>query len=135
MLKNKFILFTFLVIVSTLIASDERIFTEYSATPQHNQVKITWTTVSEIDVYKFIILRSSDGNSFTILAEINSKGPGTNYSYIDSEVLFKDASAKFYKIKAVKQNGHQVDMTSAMLVHPNISGIKRTWGAIKALFR
>lgn len=122
-----------LLLVSSLYAS--YVFSEYSAAPQTDRVIISWTTKNETNIKNFIVLRSNDDRTFIKLKTINPKGPGTQYTYIDENVMFKDASALFYKVKAVGRNGQALEESDAMIVHPNISGIFRTWGAIKAMFR
>ncbi len=126
-----FIIITF---VSSLLATSF-VFKEYSAVPESNQVTITWQTKSETGVNQFIILRSNDDKTFIELTKMNAKGPGISYEYIDKNVMFKGSSALFYKIKAVREDGQMIEETESMMVVPNLSGVYRTWGAIKALFR
>ena len=120
--------------MSLLFASDVNVFSEVSAVPNTNRVVITWVTKSETGVQRFVIARSNDDKTYISLKRISAKGPGTEYEYVDVNVMFNDFSALFYKVKALDAGGQVVDETS-MIVHPNISGIFRTWGAIKALFR
>jgi len=122
-----------LVFISSLFAGV--VFSEYSATPETDRVTITWTTKSETNIKAFSILRSNDDKTFIELKRINAQGPGTQYTYVDENVVFKDVSPLFYKITAIDRNGRIVEETDGMIVHPNISGIFRTWGAIKAMFR
>jgi hypothetical protein len=120
--------------VSSLLATSF-VFKEYSAVPESNQVTITWQTKSETGVKQFIVLRSNDDKTFIELTKMNAKGPGISYEYIDKNVMFKGSSALFYKIKAVREDGQLVEETESIMVVPNLSGVYRTWGAIKALFR
>ncbi len=124
----------FLGFMSLLFASDVNVFSEVSAVPNTNRVVITWVTKSETGVQRFVIARSNDDKTYISLKRITAKGPGTEYEYVDQNVMFNDFSALFYKVKALDATGQTIDETS-MIVHPNISGIFRTWGAIKALFR
>ena len=123
-----------IVLLFSAIAFAASIFSEASAVPGTNRVTIKWITSSEINVDKFVVLRSNDDVSYIEITRIIPKGPGTHYEYVDDGVLFKDISPLFYKLRAVDINGKVVD-ESSMLVHPNISGIFRTWGTLKALFR
>lgn len=110
------------------------VFSECSAVPQTDRVIIKWTTKDENGIKHFSILRGNDDVNYIELKKENPRGPGTHYEYIDENVMFKEASLKFYKIRAVGSGGQIIDETS-MIVHPNISGIFQTWGAIKNLFR
>ena len=120
------------MLVGTLYATS--IFTECTAVPQTDRVIITWTTKSEVDIKYFSVLRSNDDVNFIELRKVNPTGPGSTYEFIDENVMFKDASVLFYKVRAVNKSNLAKD-ESRMIVHPNISNIFRTWGAIKAMFR
>ena len=111
------------------------VFSEYSATPANNKVTISWITKSESGVSRFLILRSADDKIFSEVGSTLARGTAGNYSYTDANVLFKDTQTFFYKIRAVKSNNTIVEETESLIVNPNISGIFRTWGAIKAMFR
>ncbi len=128
-----FIIFVLFFVVSLAFANF--IFLEYSATPSNNSVIIEWITKSESGVARFIILRSLDDKFFREIDTVESEGTGTNYSYTDNNVLFKDSQTFFYKLKAVRSDDSVVEETQSLIVHPNISGIYRTWGAIKELFK
>lgn len=110
------------------------IFSEVNVAPSKNRVVLNWVTKSETGIKNFVILRSSDDALYIAISKKSAKGPGTRYEYVDQSVMFKDFSALFYKIQAVDASGQTVEETS-VIAHPNISGIFRTWGAIKALFR
>lgn len=111
------------------------IFLEYSATPSSNSVIIEWITKSESGVTNFVVLRSSDDQNFMEIGTVNVEKAGNNYSFTDDNVLFKDTQTFFYKLRAVRSDNSSVEETQSLIVHPNISGIYRTWGAIKELFK
>jgi len=111
------------------------IFSECSATPANNKVTISWVTKTESGVSKFIILRSLDDKVFSEVGNTLARGTAGNYSFTDANVIFKDTQTFFYKIRAVRSNNTIIEDSESLLVNPNISGIFRTWGAIKAIFR
>jgi hypothetical protein len=111
------------------------IFQEYSATPSNNSVVIEWLTKSEDGVNKFTILRSTDDQNFFEIGNVLSKKQAQTYYYTDENVVFKDTQTFFYKLRAVRADNSLIEETQSLIVHPNISGIYRTWGAIKAMFR
>ena len=123
------------IFVIATLAYAGSVFVEYSATPGDNKVTITWRTASENGVDEFQVMRSTDDNLYIELGSLNKKGDGSTYEYIDDNVIFKGSQTFFYKIKAVKSNGTVVEESQSLIVNPNISGIYRTWGAIKAMFR
>jgi uncharacterized GH25 family protein len=111
------------------------IFLEYSATPSNNSVVIEWLTKSEDGVSKFAVLRSTDDQNYIEIGFVVSKKQPQNYYYTDENVVFKDTQTFFYKLRAVRADNSLIEETQSLIVHPNISGIYRTWGAIKAMFR
>jgi len=111
------------------------IFLEYSATPSNNSVVVEWLTKSESGVTKFVILRSSDDQNFMEIGIVSAEEAGHNYSFTDNNVLFKDTQTFFYKLRAIRSDDSSIEETQSLIVHPNISGIYRTWGAIKELFK
>ncbi len=132
-MKKIFKLLIIFTLISPLFAGF--IFTEYSAEPETNRVTISWVTKAENNVSQFVILRSNDDRNFTEIKRVNIQGPGTRYIFVDENVSYKDISPLFYKIRAVDKNNSIKEESDKMIVHPNISGIFRTWGAIKAMFR
>jgi len=133
MVKPILIILIPIFLVSTLFAGT--VFEQYSATPTTNQVTIEWRTSSEAQVVKFLILRSPDASSYKEIGEVSAKGNGSDYTYTDDNVIFKSSQTFFYKIQALDKNGNIVEESEAFHANPNISGIYRTWGAIKAMFR
>jgi hypothetical protein len=111
------------------------IFLEYSATPSNNSVIIEWVTKTEQGVNKYLILRSTDDQNFVEIGSVVSSSNSQNYSFTDDNVVFKDTQTFFYKLKAMRHDNSLIEETQSLIVHPNISGIYRTWGAIKAMFR
>ena len=126
---------TILIFLIATIAFAGTVFIEFNATPLDNKVLLYWKTGSETGVDQFQIKRSSDGNLFIEIGVVNKKGDGSEYEYTDENVIFKDSQTFFYKIRAIKSNGSLVEESESTPVNPNISGIYRTWGAIKAMFR
>ena len=133
MKKTISIILSLLVFVSLAFANF--IFLEYSANPSNNSVVVDWITKSESGVNRFIVLRSSDDQNFVEIGSVLAEKAGYNYTFTDDNVLFKDSQTFFYKIRAVRADDSSVEETQSLIVHPNISGIYRTWGAIKELFK
>lgn len=127
----------FLFFVGTAFAEskDNKIFTESNAQPEANRVIISWITKDENQVKYFVIKRSNDDKNFVELDRINPKGPGFKYEYTDDDVFFKSSGALFYKVEAVNSSNQIIADSGSMMVHPNLTGIFQTWGAIKAMFR
>ncbi len=131
-MRYKLAIISILILVSSLLANN--IFSECSAIPQTDQVAISWITSSENNVASFQILRSNDSEFFVELKKVNPKGPGSSYEYIDESVMFKSSSVIFYKVRALDRQNNIIE-ESAMIVRTQVSDIKETWGAIKAIFK
>jgi len=131
----KKILFITLTTIVLLYAGGDVTFSEYSAQPEANKVVITWVTGKENGVSAFLVKRGMDNKRFVDLVRIRAKGPGHRYEYTDQDVLFQGTNVLYYKVAALSPTGEVIAETGVMNVLPNISGIFRTWGAIKAVFR
>ena len=135
---NKHLVLTLFFIFFSVVFATTEIFKEFNAQPESNRVNISWITDKESDIQYFVIKRSNDyQNSYIELNRINPMGPGYQYTYTDENVFFKNGSLVYYKIEAVGASGIVKETTpdGAMVVHPNISGLFKTWGAIKNIFR
>jgi len=140
-MKKQLTLILIFLFLSITLAGDNSTFNEYNAQPDANRVIISWVTKDESQLKHFVVQRSNDDRNFIDLDQIRiweqlhlPKGVGYRYEYVDEDVLFKSGGTLFYRVIAVKKDGTKVETTS-MMVNPNISGIFRTWGAIKAMFR
>jgi hypothetical protein len=133
-MKKSILSFVILLLLVS-VAFAEFIFSEYSATPANNSVVIEWITKSESGVSSFIILRSADDQNFIEIGTVTAQTAGHTYSFTDDNVLFKDSQTFFYKLRAIRSDNSSIEETQSLIVHPNISGIYRTWGAIKELFK
>jgi hypothetical protein len=132
----KKLLFTLVCLTSLFtLAYASFVFQQYSATPSTNSVLIEWVTKSEAGVDQFLILRSNDDKTFVEIGSVSAEGVGHDYAFSDDNVVFKDSQTFFYKLKAIRTDDTSIEETQSLPVHPNISGIYRTWGAIKAMFR
>jgi hypothetical protein len=133
MRKNLLTILILIVVAPFVIATS--IITEWGATPETNQVSITWKTSIETGVEQFAILRSSDDSHFAQIGSVEARGEASDYKFIDENVFFKTGQTFFYKIRALSSDNSIVEETQSVFVNPNISGIFRTWGTIKAIFR
>jgi hypothetical protein len=67
--------------------------------PAGNELK--WQTANEMNVTRFRIERSADGNSWGQVTEINAGSNNNSYTYTDNHL----AAKCFYRIKAVDADG------------------------------
>ena len=73
--------------------------------PEANKVELKWSTQSEYKNEKFILEKSENGNEFTELVALASKGTvemGSSYSYVDDSPA---SGLLFYRLRQVSENG------------------------------
>jgi len=106
---------------------------QFSASSDGDDIKLEWKTGEESGVRSFIIERSQISyDNFTEIATVKPQGSNSFYSYTDksaykaTDLIFK------YRLKIVAS---EVSYSKTISVSQNISGVKRTWGSIKAMFR
>ena len=122
-----------LAFVSSLLAGGY-IFTECTADGEADRVEVRWITASEDKVKEFAVLRGRDVDNLGEIHRMNATGPGSQYTYIDNEVVFRSAHVIYYKVRAIDANGNILEEESVSAI-PNVSGVFRTWGTIKAMFK
>jgi hypothetical protein len=126
----------FLVLLLLSVASSyaQQTVTYFTAKSDGGNVKVEWTSANESDVNHYSLQRKSPGTSFIEIASISPKGNNSYYTYEDQS-LYKAQDVLFTYILVTINKSKPNESTAAVSVSPNISGIKRTWGSIKAMFR
>jgi len=109
----------------------------FTAKTINDGILIEWKTSDEGNTTKFEIERSaSNPDNFIFIKSISASGNNSYYSYQDNAVNFKGGSSSiyFYRLKCIDASGNYTYSNSISVMH-SISGIKNTWGSIKAIFR
>jgi bacteriorhodopsin len=97
-------------------------------------IKLEWKTGEEINLQEFKIERKTPQNSYVEIAMVQPKGSNSYYSYLDQSAYKMSGLIFIYRLKIVDTNG-QASYSNEVTVSHNVSGVKRTWGSIKAMFR
>jgi hypothetical protein len=128
-------LFQVLVVLSIIGTALAGAFMEYfHARTEGENVKLEWKTGDESNLKNFVLERKTQHSSYVDLAIIDPKGNNSFYTYID-ESVYKTSDYVFtYRLRIV-DNDQKISYSSEVSVSPSISGVKRTWGSIKAMFR
>ncbi len=95
--------------------------TNLKAQQQSNNIKIDWSSLTEINIASYEVQRSANAYAFSGIGSINAKGNGTaqqNYSFSDLQPLNGN---NYYRLKAIDKNG---SITYSNIVLINISGDK-----------
>jgi len=99
-----------------------------------DDVRLEWRTGEEENLQRFVIERKTPQSPFVELATIEPKGSNSFYSYLD-EAAYKTEDLVFiYRLKIVDIDGPPSHSSEVTVSH-NVSGVKRTWGSIKQMFR
>jgi hypothetical protein len=106
----------------------------FHARSESDDVKLEWKTVEENNVSHFSILRKTPQSPYIEIASVQPKGNNSYYTYVDQNAYKANDILFTYQIKIVDKNGQVASIEEASVSH-NISGVKRTWGSIKAMFR
>ena len=99
-----------------------------------DNVRLEWKTGDETNVNHFALERKTLQTSFTEIATIEPKGSNSLYTYMDQSVYKPTDMIFVYRLKIV-DNDNKVSYSSEISVSHSISGVKHTWGSIKAMFR
>ncbi|MFZ4590529.1 MAG: hypothetical protein ACOYN6_05995 [Ignavibacteria bacterium] len=127
----------FLLLITVSVAYAGLTFEFFTGKTNAEGILIEWKTGDESGTVKFEVERSaSTPNSFIFVKSITANGSNSYYSFQDNGVDFqnKSGSVYYYRLKCITANGSYSYTNSITVVH-TVSGIKNTWGSIKAIFR
>ena len=132
-MKFRYSLYT--IVLFAFAALNAGTFLEYfHGRSEGDDVRLEWKTREEVNLQHFKIERKTPQNGFVEIETVQPKGSNSYYSFLDKSA-YKPADLIFiYRLKIVDING-QVSYSNEVTVSHNVSGVKRTWGSIKALFR
>ena len=114
------------------------IITTFEAEPGFNKVTLKWSTTIESNLKGFEVERSTDANTFQKVGFIEAAGNSTekkDYQYEDKTVFKSAATTYHYRLKIINIDGSFSYYNKVIQVVPQISGVRHTWGSIKAMFR
>ena len=94
---------------------------------------VEWSTSSESNVQDFIVQRRTLQSGFVDVATVPTNSDHV-YKYEDKSIYKTTDEFYIYRI-AIVDFSQNVSYTNELRVSMNISGVKRTWGSIKAMFR
>lgn len=98
-------------------------FGTFNAQIQNNTVKLQWQTISEYNNSHFEILRSANGNNFTVLDVVSGNGNSNsvlNYAYTDGQPL---SGQSYYQLKQYDKDGKSL-LSEIVSVNFSVDGKK-----------
>jgi hypothetical protein len=130
-MKISYILILLLLATAVLAGT----FLEYfQGRSEGEDIRLEWKTREEVNLQHFKVERKTPQSSFVDITTIEPKGSNSYYSYLDQSAYKTDNMLFVYRLKIVDTNG-QVAYSNEVSVSHSVSGVKRTWGSIKAMFR
>ncbi|MCW5913799.1 MAG: T9SS type A sorting domain-containing protein [Chitinophagaceae bacterium] len=84
-------------------------FVKINAVKDGNTVKVTWDVANEINLQKYVVMKSADGNTFHDLAEVKAAGR-KQYTLTDDKPM---NGFNYYRIRSVDKDGSQSFSTIA----------------------
>jgi hypothetical protein len=121
-----------LVVGVTYAVTELQYFTAKSET---DAILLEWKTGSEDNLNRFEVERSaSEPNNFIHIGSVSAIGSNSYYYYRDEMAMHFSAPIYYYRLKLVDNNGNYVYSNTITVTHI-ISGVRSTWGSIKAIFR
>ena len=133
MLRNKSLILLILLVVSSAFASVE--LYSFHAFSVVNHSRLEWSTGQENNFSLFVIERSSDGQSFFAVGQVNATGSYSEYEFVDTSPLDLDMNRTFYyRLRMVDRDG-AYRYSEVQQVSLSFSAVQHTWGSIKAMFR
>jgi hypothetical protein len=125
------IILVILLISGLLYAATEIQY--FTAKSENDAVLLEWKTGFEDNLKSFEIERSASNlNNFITVGTVNAIGNNSYYYYRNE--LGAGASIYYYRLKLYDSNGNYTYSSTISVTHV-ISGIRSTWGSIKAIFR
>ena len=122
----------FLLLISTALAG--ALIDYFHVRNDGDDAIIEWKTSQETNLKDFVVQRRGPQTQFSDIATITPHPDNPYYSYTDKSVYKTNDYVFVYRLKIVDNNG-QTSYTDDASVSLSISGVKRTWGSIKAMFR
>ncbi len=126
--------FATLLVISAGIADVIRQGT-LQATSDGVAVTIRWVSEDETAVAIYEIeRRGGTEGEFSTIGTIVPRGPSL-YEFVDNSAFMKTGSLYQYRIRISFSDGRAPYYTNPLTISHTVSGVRRTWGSIKAMFR
>ncbi|MGQ9799943.1 MAG: hypothetical protein ACUVRG_11785 [Ignavibacterium sp.] len=123
----------FLILIASVYAG--AFIQSITARSDGENIIVEWKTGEETSsLSKFVVERKTPHNGFVEIGTVTPKGSNSFYTFVDNKIFKGNDYIFTYRLKIVDNNS-QVSYSSEVSVSHSISGVKRTWGSIKAMFR
>jgi hypothetical protein len=128
-----FTVLSLLLAIGVLYAATELQY--FTARSEPDAILLEWKTGTEDNLNRFEIERAaSDPNNFVLIGTVSAIGSNSYYYYRDEMQGYGPAPIYYYRLKLISNSGSYVYSQTISVTHI-ISGVRSTWGSIKAIFR
>jgi hypothetical protein len=141
-MKMKTIIIALLLSCTTLFAAE--ISLDYlTAKSDGKTITIEWKSSGERSITRYEVERASTDLQYRSIAEIDARGAQSMYRYTDEDAFLKQTGENpsvsqlnkyTYRLKYVGSD-NTISYSNTVSVAHNVSGVRRTWGMIKEMFR
>lgn len=135
-------LFNAFILLAALLASvvgAGSIISSFTGETGLNRVELKWVVTAESNLRGYYVLRSLDDTSYekisSLIAAVKTDLLNEHtYSYVDASVFKQTGRTFYYKLQILDKDGATSEY-GHLVVSPQISSARETWGSIKAMFR
>ena len=126
----------FFLLVTWSVASSHVIEpNSFKATNAGADVILSWRTTDETNVREFQIeRRSSDEPDYALIGTVGASKQSP-YVFRDHSAFKKITSYYYYRLVTVFLDNSKQTFNEEAQVDHTVSGVRRTWGSIKSMFR
>lgn len=140
-LMKKIISILIIVTAISVLFAQDYLLESFTANSDGRNVVLDWKSSNEANVSGYEIERSSGNSDFKYIWTEKAHGYASVYSFKDDNIFMKDDVNKVqgknnfsYRIKILKKDNSIAYSNNVNVVH-SLSGIQKTWGMIKEMFR
>ena len=130
-----------LLLSSTLLFAGDNILDYFTARSDGKVITLEWKSIAESYISAFEIDRAGSNHIFSKISDMDAKGYSASYKYVDEDAFMRSGDNNtqsnnifYYQLKIIKKDNSALYSNEVNVTH-NISGIRRTWGMIKEMFR
>jgi len=131
---KKYTTILLIIISASALFAGNLAIREFTVHTDDGRAILEWTSGIETSLRVYDIQRSFDGSHFNLVAHIEPSGDNHKYRYVDNDLFKSNISTYYYRISGL-MNDNKRYYSETKKITVNSSGINRTWGSIKAMFR
>jgi hypothetical protein len=132
----RFAIGVFVALFALISASNADVIKNFRASSSENgSIIIQWSSADESNVASYEIQRAVPNGTFQTIGVQDPRGSATAYEFTDNTAFMKATTVYQYRIQIIAISGNNPLPTQPITVSHSVSGVRRTWGSIKAMFR